>query len=187
MPVLNSAHCLTGRTGILIFNEDVKISLLSRVTVQGQPAKLSYCPKEIFGQNSGYFIEKNSVVFFLKKENLPLDMNAENTVVFVTGEFNHWQKNIEYALKWNIRCNAWMLKMPLKKMPHCSLCFKFVTALNQWIEPSKACKNISFDSQGNKNLKLDFKQTGRHWISFEDEKPLNVSQSIEVQLDRQTN
>lgn len=185
MSVLASAHCLTDRTGVLIFDEDVKISSLSKMTVQGQPMKLSYCPKKAFGQNSGYFIEKNTVVFYLGKKAVSAEIVAENTVVFVVGDFNQWQKNIIYELKWNVRHEAWMLKVPLKKLPQCTLYFKFVTALNQWIEPAKTCKNISLDFQGNRNLKLDFKQTGNHWVLFEVEHALNLAEPVVVQQNEQ--
>lgn len=183
MPVLVSAHCLTKKTGVLIFDEDVKISSLSKMSVQGQSTKLSHCPKKIFGQNSGYFIEKNTVVFYLDKKTVPSEIVTESTLVFVVGDFNQWQKNIAYELKWNGHNGAWMLKIPLKKLPQCTLCFKFVTALNQWIEPGKACKNISLDSQGNKNLRLDFKLTGDHWVLFEVEHALNLSEPVTVQQD----
>jgi len=181
MSELISAHCLTGKTGVLIFEEDVKISSLSKITVQGQLAQLSYCSKQVFGQNAGYFIEKNSVVFYLDKKIVPSEIIAENTVIFVAGDFNNWQKNMAYELKWKAQNKAWILKIPLKKLPQCPLCFKFVTALNQWIEPSKDCRNISIDSYGNKNLKLDFKQTWKHWILFELKNALDITEPILVQ------
>ncbi len=178
MSTLVSAYCLTDRSGVLIFDEDVQLSSLKKSTIQGQSVKLFYCAKQIFGQNSGYFIEKNSVVFYLSKSVVPQEIASSDPVVFVVGDFNHWQKNIDYELKWNVRNDAWILKIPLKNFPQCSLDFKFVTALNQWIEPPKNSKNITLDGQGNKNLQLNFKQTGQHWILFETLESLDITEPI---------
>ena len=101
MPKLQSISCLTDHTGILVFDEDVAQKNVPTAFIQNQKLKLSACPKTIFAQKSGYYIEKHSVIFYLHEDNLPHNIDENEKYFFVCGEFNGWQKNIDFALHWN--------------------------------------------------------------------------------------
>lgn len=189
MPCIQAISCLTDHTGILAFDEDVALKNVPIIFIQNQRLKLSACPKKIFAQKSGYYIDKGNVVFYLHESHLPRDIDENEAYFFVCGEFNGWQKNIDFALHWNSKEHAWILKVPRKQLPQQSLTFKFVTALNKWIEPSSKFINVVTDPWGNKNLLLDFKKTGDHFVSFCVKKlfalqrPMTSSLGIPVNID----
>lgn len=176
MSKLQAISCLTENTGILVFDEDVALKSVPNSSIQDQKLKLSACDKKIFAQKSGYYIEKNNVIFYLHEENIPHNIEEHEKYFFVCGGFNDWQKNVDYALLWDAKEHAWLLKIPRKEFPKHPLAFKFVTALNKWIEPSSKFINIVTDNHGNKNLLLDFKKTGNHFVSFCVKKPFVLSQ-----------
>ena len=183
MSKLQAISCLTDHTGILAFDEDVALKNVPTIFIQGQKLKLSACPKKVFAQKSGYYIEKSHVVFYLHEDNLPSNMDENERYFFVCGEFNGWQKNIDFALHWNSQERAWTLKIPRKQIPQQPFTFKFVTALNRWIEPSTKFVNIATDNWGNKNLRLDFRKTGDHFVFFSVKVPFNLQQPITSSLE----
>ena len=151
--------CLTDHTGILAFDEDVALKNVPITFIQNQKLKLSVCSKKVFAQKSGYYIEKTNIIFYLHESHSPRDLDENEKYFFVCGEFNNWQKNIDFALRWNAKEHAWILKVSRKQLPQQPFPFKFVTALNRWLEPSSKFINIVTDPWGNKNLLLDFKKT----------------------------
>lgn len=161
-----SILCLTNHTGILVFDKDVALKNVPESFIQNQKLKLSACPKAIFAQRAGYYIERNHVVFYLHESCLPHNIDENEKYFFVCGEFNHWQKNVDFALNWNAKERAWIIKLPLKQFPRHPVAFKFVTALDKWIEPSANFVNIVTDDRGNRNLLLDFERTGNHFVFF---------------------
>lgn len=177
-----SILCLTDHTGILVFDEDVASKDVPVSFIQNQKLKLSACPKEIFAKRSGYYIEKNNVIFYLHEENLPNNINEEEKYFFVCGEFNGWQKNVDFSLHRDKQKHAWTLKIPRKALPEHSTTFKFVTVLNRWIDPSVNFVNTVTDDRGNRNLLLDFNKTGNHFVFFRVKKPLTLSKPITSSL-----
>ena len=178
MPKLQAISCLTNHTGILVFDEDVTLKNVPKIFIQNQKLKLSVCSKEIFAQKSGYYIEKDNVIFYLHEGSLPHNISENEKYFFICGEFNDWQKNMDFALHRNSQKHAWILKIPRKRLPQRPLAFKFVTALNQWIEPTSNFANIVTDTRGNKNLLLDFKKTGKHFVSFYVKEPFILSKPL---------
>lgn len=173
-----SISCLTDHTGVLVFEKDVALKNVPISFIQNQELKLSACPKEIFAKKSGYYIEGNHVTFFLHEENLPSHIDTKESLFFVCGAFNNWQKNTDFELRWDPEQRAWTLKVARRQLPQYSFAFKFVTSLNQWIEPSDHFLNTTIDEYGNKNLFLDFEKTGNHLVFFHVKNPLILSQPI---------
>ena len=177
-----SILCLTNHTGILVFDKDVALKNVPECFIQNQKLKLSACPKAIFAQRAGYYIERNHVVFYLHESCLPHNIDENEKYFFVCGEFNNWQKNVDFSLNWNAKERSWIIKLPLKQFPRHPVAFKFVTALDKWIEPSANFVNIVTDDRGNRNLLLDFERTGNHFVFFNVKKPFVLSEPIASSL-----
>ena len=82
MPQLQAISCLTEHTGILVFDEDVSLKNVPVTFIQSQKLKLSACPKTVFAKKSGYYIEKNNVIFYLHEDHLPNNLDENEKYFF---------------------------------------------------------------------------------------------------------
>lgn len=187
MPSLVSACCFNDQSGFLIFDKDVSsLKTLPDFYIQNQHLKLFYGKKQNFAKTSHYYVDEKNVVFYIEPKHIFNVKTPLKSTLFVAGDFNHWTMNMDLSLRWHPFKRAWMLKYPRKKLPQYNFSFKFLTARDQWIEPLDSVKNIVLDSQGNRNLLLDFSQTGKHWIAFKTPQKLDLTSTCNLTYDNIT-
>ena len=179
-PKLVSAFITNANTGVLVFDQDVNIKTLPSFRIQNQPLTLISCNKRHFAETSYYYIEKNSIVFYLPKAQALKNNSSSKHLYLVSGEFNHWGKDINWELRWHPREKAWLLKCPVERFKGHNFAFKFVNIMGQWIEPSDLSPNVICDTHGHRNLLLDFSKTGNHWVQFKTSRALDLTQPCEL-------
>lgn len=171
-------QCFTSRTGILYFDTTVSPQQCPAFTIQDQRLRLSPCPPLFFAQNSGYYCDKKHVIFYLTPALVLKTLYRAPSVFLVSGEFNRWERDINYTLNWEKKEKAWCLKIPKHRLPSQPFAFKFVTLEGRWIEPDADCANVHCDAQGNRNFWFDEAQNGGNWVHFEVEHDFDFSEPL---------
>lgn len=182
-PLPVRVQCLTSRTGILHFDKNVSPQQCPAFTIQGQRLQLSPCPSLFFAQNSGYYCDKKHVVFYLTPALVLKTLYRAPSVFLVSGEFNQWERDINYTLNWEKKEKAWCLKIPKNRLPSHPFAFKFVTLDGQWVDPDAGWANIHYDSQGNRNFWFNDAQNGANWVRFESEHDFDFSEPLTCRSD----
>jgi pullulanase len=143
-------------------------------------------PSLTVGRSYGYFLDakRGKVSFVLPLEH-GCDIDPAHDVVYVGGDFNHWQAAVgkeewqmglaelegERVLIWSGEAGTF---------PGWSQRFKFVTGENQWLMPPDDAPNAVRDEHGNINRLLDQNRTGMHLWRFTVREPLSLAEPCHV-------
>lgn len=127
-----------------------------------------------FAYRSGYCFKGETVVFVL----CPLffqNLDADNEVLYVAGDFNDWKGAGDE--QWRLRPEThdgrriWVLRLPkamvmTSERPQ----FKFVTAAHFWVEVPRRAPNAVLDGE-NRNFEIEPQVTGYNLFFFWPKKP----------------
>ncbi len=147
-------------------------------------AELGPLPEFLFGLESGFFTDKNGVLFFVLPVRRVPDLDPEQDAVYVAGDFNGWQDAVGQE-HWQLKPGEFnglpvLLWSGEAKQFSAGQRFKFVTGWHHWLPVPDTAPNALRDDLGNANHQLDPNRSGRHLFSFSVAEPLDLTQTWTV-------
>ncbi|MDR0351464.1 MAG: hypothetical protein LBH49_02340 [Puniceicoccales bacterium] len=169
------AFWVSAQEGVLFLKNDWKQNERGlppvKFTEDGMPSHLQVNRIDpfLFAKNSGYFSERNLLIFIMLPNLVPLEESGTSKF-FLAGTFNHWTPDVkskEWLLTPELVCGelCWVIRMNPNKIPDLSQ-FKFVSENGYWTSLPPDCQNIARCENGITNFQYNASQTGYHCFSF---------------------
>jgi pullulanase/glycogen debranching enzyme len=144
-------------------------------------ATLTKLPDYVYGESSGYFVNKKGEIFFF----VPLagrpELARDEAALYLAGDFNGWQQAVGNG-DWRLRPASLggdpvlILAAQAERFFSSPLTrFKFVTGEHAWLPVSATAPNAARDDGGNLNYVVEPDRTGQHLYAFTLAAPADLS------------
>lgn len=188
--LIENAFWLNERKVILYFNKDVTdLESIGEFYFDGvgkKSSELTYANYTVFGERSGYFIERGQgEVTFLADPQTGVNIEEQEDV-YVAGSFNQWGKK-----PWKMKLEKlegkpfYIYRAKKDEVPEHAV-FKFVTSKGEWFPVRANAFNASKDASGNVNHSFSLIQTGSHCLQFKTQVACDFRKKHQISLNKQT-
>ncbi len=175
---------LSPRTMALVFDRD--LGEVPRVSFRGAGAPKSYsvnfAANSLVASKVCYYVEKGFVHFILNEQNFPNICKAGGVDYYLCGNFNGWHGAIGSS-RWKLArfpdSPVWKVAIPMDFFAdrRKKYLFKFADSSGRWLEPLPDSINITYDAEGNSNLRFDPNRTGKNAVI------IGFTQDFDISLD----
>jgi len=140
---------------------------------------------DVFGRESGYFVNRKGEIFFL------IDFTGNEVVrgetIYLAGDFNGWQAAVGQA-EWELKpatingtaMLVWSSPRAERFFHSPPYRFKFVSGEHRWLPVPSSAPNAVRDDAGNVNRVIEPERTGQHLFQFTLSQPLDLSKAWSV-------
>ena len=163
------------------FERDVEVIPPMSVESEGasMPLKLRHATGMEFAAYSSYYIDNETIHFFLSRENFSNVFRHNHADYYICGNFNDWYEAIGLP-QWKMRPSEgefdYELSVPLALLGdrRRKFLFKFADAEGRWLQPRLDAPNLEYDETGNLNLRFFAYRSHKHIVFGECEYPTDL-------------
>ncbi len=186
MNIVKSWRISPRKIGFFLSSDLAEIPNIRMISTSKLPSySVGRMDKLDFAKECSYCIDKDEILFLLTSQAFPSLNGFLEKNYYVCGDFNDWGSAIGKS-EWKLckRSDSLMLNVDLSKLVNSKneVFFKFASDDGVWLEPSYNLTNLHYDSDGNRNLRIDFSRTGLNAFVVEFVEDFSICGDIVLEL-----